>query len=45
MDAARRKYNAYIGDYFSGKRKYTGCLPDGTQLHWEKVKNNELESA
>jgi hypothetical protein len=31
------KYPGRLQDYFAGKIDYSGMLPDGTKLHWEKV--------
>lgn len=38
MKEANKKYSANISNYFrESNRKYTGALPDGTRLTWEKV--------
>lgn len=36
-EQADRKYHAKVSVYFSCGRNYTGTLPDGTKLTWQKV--------
>lgn len=37
INQAQKSYNCSLYRYFDGKNTYSGKLPDGTKLHWEKV--------
>ena len=34
---ANNKYNSNLNHYFSRNQKYSGTLPDGTKLTWQKI--------